>query len=515
MTGARRRRRAALALGFAIATFPLRFATVAGAEPPGADRERVAAALAALADDPDVRVRFQAALSLGSSDAPDRDAALARIARRDADDPWVRRAVLASAGRNPSGVAEAWLAGDLPRETPGAKEFLADLARTVGARAEPVSVADFVALVADRASRDGASAAWIAVAGLGGLDAGLKLAEGADVASPRAALALEPLAGSPVPEIAKAARALAGRLVPSDLAERTARALERLAVARDAARPAAERVAALDALAPDDLAGRLAELGELLAPAEGEEVRVAAIRALGRATLPESGVALLERFRSLAPESRGPAMDAIFARADRLAALLDAVEAERIPATAVDSVRRAQLRASPDPAVAERAARLLADRPSEYGAQIFERYRPALDLAGDPAKGAKIHEKRCAQCHRAGGIGFQVGPDWASVKANPPEKTLLSILDPNQSIAGEYTNFAIETEGGRLATGLVVSSTPAGVVLRRGGGEEETILRRNILSMTDTRLSIMPEGLEDGLSVEDMADLLAFLATAE
>src|SRR5690606_10375747 len=45
-----------------------------------------------MADDPDARVRFQAALSLGSIESDRKDSALARIAIQDADDKWVRTA---------------------------------------------------------------------------------------------------------------------------------------------------------------------------------------------------------------------------------------------------------------------------------------------------------------------------------------------------------------------------------------------------------------------------------------
>ena len=60
-------------------------------------------------------------------------------------------------------------------------------------------------------------------------------------------------------------------------------------------------------------------------------------------------------------------------------------------------------------------------------------------------------------------------------------------------------------------SGCIVAETPTGITMRRAGGLEDTILRKNIKSLRSTGLSLMPEGMESGINHQQMADLLAYL----
>ena len=113
------------------------------------------------------------------------------------------------------------------------------------------------------------------------------------------------------------------------------------------------------------------------------------------------------------------------------------------------------------------------------------------------------------------GQGFALGPDLASVKSSGREKLLLNILDPNREVAPQYVNYVIETKTGETLLGLIGSETAASLTLRRANGEESTVLRSNLERIQSVGLSLMPEALEAGLSTQDMADLLEFIATAE
>jgi putative heme-binding domain-containing protein len=60
--------------------------------------------------------------------------------------------------------------------------------------------------------------------------------------------------------------------------------------------------------------------------------------------------------------------------------------------------------------------------------------------------------------------------------------------------------------------GVLASETPAGVTLRRAGGEETTVLRRDIAEIKAWPASMMPEGIENNVKAQDFADLLEFLS---
>ena len=91
------------------------------------------------------------------------------------------------------------------------------------------------------------------------------------------------------------------------------------------------------------------------------------------------------------------------------------------------------------------------------------------------------------------------------------EDLLTSIVDPNAAIAPEYTNYQVDTVTGELTNGIITGETPSSVTLARADGDRETILRSEISEMRTDGLSLMPDGLEQGLDAGDLADLLAYL----
>ncbi|MCE2806790.1 MAG: hypothetical protein LW700_16550, partial [Gemmataceae bacterium] len=88
---------------------------------------------------------------------------------------------------------------------------------------------------------------------------------------------------------------------------------------------------------------------------------------------------------------------------------------------------------------------------------------------------------------------------------------ILAILDPSREIDPRYSQMVAETKDGRTVAGLLAAETPVNVTLRRAEGMEDVILRTNLEALTATGKSLMPEGLENQISPEQMADLLEFL----
>jgi len=266
-------------------------------------------------------------------------------------------------------------------------------------------------------------------------------------------------------------------------------------------------------LAKFDRSGNL--LGRFLSPRFPTPVQVAALETLDSFTDPGVGNILVDRWRGLDPLLREKATDFMFARKDRLKVLLSAIESGRLKTWTVDRQRQSQLFKFPDKEISETAKRIFTESRSEEDPALFETYRPALELAGDPEKGHEIYRKRCTQCHKVGDEGVQLGPDWRSVKANTREALMTSILYPNRLIAPGFTDYVVETNGGQIVTGLIKASGNSSITLRRTGGEEKTILRRNIRKIEDTKLSLMPVGLQEGLTPQDMANLLSFIQSLQ
>lgn len=142
---------------------------------------------------------------------------------------------------------------------------------------------------------------------------------------------------------------------------------------------------------------------------------------------------------------------------------------------------------------------------------VVERFRPALSIEGDAARGAELYRKSCLQCHRAGGEGYEAGPDLTAFRGRSPGQLLVDILDPNREVRTEYASHRILTKDGRLVEGLLVTEDATGVTLRRAQGERETVAPSEIEKRIATGLSLMPESYHEGLELQQLADLLAFI----
>ena len=74
-----------------------------------------------------------------------------------------------------------------------------------------------------------------------------------------------------------------------------------------------------------------------------------------------------------------------------------------------------------------------------------------------------------------------------------------------------FVNYMVETKNGGSFSGIIAGESPEVITLRRALNEEDTIFRRNIVSIISSGLSLMPQELEKNMSRQEMADLLAYL----
>jgi len=240
-------------------------------------------------------------------------------------------------------------------------------------------------------------------------------------------------------------------------------------------------------------------------------VQSAAIASLGRLDDPSVAPELLRRWPRLLPVARRQVLPVLLARPERALALVRAVEAgavlrnELTPTQAAFLIahRSAEVRAAAAP-VFKRAAE--GDRRA-----VVQRYLAALDLRGNGVRGQTTYRGRCSSCHEPGADGSTIGPNLASVKSATREEILTHILDPNRTVDARYRLYLVETKDGRSVTGIIQNETQTSVTLRQPFGPAGTLLRSNITRIQGLEQSMMPDGLEDGLSLQDMADLLQFI----
>ena len=146
--------------------------------------------------------------------------------------------------------------------------------------------------------------------------------------------------------------------------------------------------------------------------------------------------------------------------------MLEAVRTGLIPPGEIPPNRRAVLLQDRDPTIRDRAQALLATLDPGPRIEAIDRYKPAIDRAGDPERGRVIFDRECLACHKLGERGHSVGPNLASMRRKTPEEILVSILDPNREVSPEFVEYLVALDDGRVVTGIVASETPGGLALR-------------------------------------------------
>ena len=111
-------------------------------------------------------------------------------------------------------------------------------------------------------------------------------------------------------------------------------------------------------------------------------------------------------------------------------------------------------------------------------------------------------------------MGQAIGSDLANLRDRTAASLLVAILDPNRAVEPRYFEYEIETDEGRLLTGLILSESETHVVLATADGKQHAMPRGQIEALRTNGRSLMPEGLEKELSPQQIADVIAYVAAS-
>lgn len=274
--------------------------------------------------------------------------------------------------------------------------------------------------------------------------------------------------------------------VPGGLPELQPEIFDTLLEQLDAERPVSARLAAADVLGKAGLTrGQLRTLADRLASAGPLEID-RLLAAFDGADDPEVGMALVGALRespalpALRVETLGPKLERF---GDALVgpsrALFEAIAASR----ANESARLETLLGS------------LPEGDVRRGQAVFNGTKAA-----------------CASCHAIGYLGGKVGPDLTRIGQIRAERDLLeSIVFPSASFVRSYEPVTVATRDGRVFSGLLRKDAEDEVVLVIGADHEERLPRAEVEAMQPSAVSVMPAGLDQQLTEQELADLVAFL----
>ncbi len=465
-------------------------------------------ALVKLSNDPSERVRYQLLLTLGGIDSEQAHNVREQILFGDIEDEWIQIAYLS--GKDVDGTA--LLTESLERltvsETSGKSLFFGRIAAMI-TRSEDHTV--IRRLLTEGLTDLDENNSWWKTSILSGLAESLPTIGIEQIDFPNeSSLALDSFFDSDEIRVRGPVMQLIDVLgVPDDRKEEVLQRASSVAADRELdERFRADAIRLISRIDPESYEE---ELYSYSRPSEPSVVQQEAVAGLGN--IPGTHIAsyLLDNWGSMTPAVRDRAVDAMMQENERINMLLDAVEDNRVLTTTIGWNRRVVLMRDTGGEVRERARELLREDPAER-AEVLDRYRDALVLTGDPARGKNVFRASCSECHQVGEeLGTAFGPDIATVRHWSPQALMSKILDPGRSIADGYEMWVVERTTGSSVAGVIVEETSGSVTLRNAGGVETTIPRSEIESISATNVSAMPSGLENEIDEQQMADLIAYI----
>jgi putative membrane-bound dehydrogenase-like protein len=433
-----------------------------------------------LAADADPMVRFQLAFSLGEVNSDPRAmAGLAAIARKDAASQWTRTAVLSSIAGRPLALLDALAKQSGFIATPAAQVWLDELAFLVGCGRKSEDARAFLDVLKGAGAGSGAMMRALLALGRG---------------QARRGGSFKSLLADPSMPAAKKLLDEAAKVAVAD-------------------GPLDGRQAAIGLLGLGDVKTARRVFPALLDARQSTSVQLSVLQAMAGFLDRSAAEEILLRWKAMSPSVRREAVEALFSRPEGIEALLGAIESHALAPSEIDLARLQQLQKHSNATLRSRAQKIIDSGavPSGDRAQVVAKYRPALDASGNPEAGRGVYAKICATCHQAEGRGIDTGPNLATVTNRSAEDLLVHILDPNREVAPNYVNYNVATVEGRVISGIITDESANAITVKRSEGATDVIPREQIETIQSSGLSLMPEGLEKGLSVQDFADLIAFV----
>jgi putative membrane-bound dehydrogenase-like protein len=156
--------------------------------------------------------------------------------------------------------------------------------------------------------------------------------------------------------------------------------------------------------------------------------------------------------------------------------------------------------------------------PAAEGFNPEEYAQFALDTPGDAGHGRTLFADpkalACTKCHKVGDEGGAVGPDLTGIGSKYARAELIeSVLYPSAKIFSGYEPVVVATSDGRVVTGILKSDDDQHLILQDAEAQTVTIPKSEIDERRTGEVSLMPNGLAEGLSKQDFADLIAYLVS--
>ncbi len=290
--------------------------------------------------------------------------------------------------------------------------------------------------------------------------------------------------------------------------------MEFMATLQDKGAPRVARHRALRGLARQ----QLPELVELIPGLMDEDdMRIEAIRAMAAFDSRELAGALSQRYESFDAEAKLAAVQTMSSRSSYGAQLTRAIADGEIPRRDIPAYVARQLHRVVGSGFLETWGSITR-LDSEKSAAIarFSAHLTTERLAtADVAAGRKMFSEVCGVCHQLYSEGGLIGPELTGANRTDLNYLLTNMIDPSGDIQDDYQTVMVTTRDGRTYSGTVAGENERTLTLRVVGEDAVAISKADIESRDIFPLSMMPEGLLDELSDQEVTNLVSYLMTAE
>jgi putative heme-binding domain-containing protein len=265
--------------------------------------------------------------------------------------------------------------------------------------------------------------------------------------------------------------------------------------------------------------GSVATLLHICESDRNHDLRRTALAALTGHEAPEIGQRVLAAWTTMPPDVQPSALNLLVSRPAWALRLLDAIQSGTIDRSSLTPDLIERLRAHADPSLAARldlALETQSPAPAPDPRLRIDTVRRILGQSpGDAYRGEPLYMTRCGACHTLFFKGGQIGPNLTTYQRDDLGTMLVSIIDPNAEIREGFENHLVTTRDGRALSGFLADRDARGIVLRGFDGTDLSLDHGEIAEMKPVGRSLMPEGLLDGLSDQDLRDLFAYLRQSQ
>jgi putative heme-binding domain-containing protein len=238
-----------------------------------------------------------------------------------------------------------------------------------------------------------------------------------------------------------------------------------------------------------------------------------AVEALGALGAPESAETLIGTYSRLDPRARREAINTLVSRPGWVLSLLNAVQRGHIPKKEISASHLRQLRSMNPPDIQEKVARIW---PGTTGSErnLYQKYRTLLSESNlqktSVDRGRELYQLSCAPCHKLYGEGTSIGPELTGSDRHNLDYLLENILSPSGIVPEAYRVSNVNMKDDRSLSGMIISMDDQSVTLQTLT-EKLTLPKTEIESIQHSELSMMPDGLLENLSDQQVLDLVKYL----